>query len=202
MKVCSKCKELKMLSDFFKDNKAKDGHRSACKVCLNTQAREWQSRNRIKTREYSKRCYQKNKHKHRERDNRASREWRSRNKEKVSEWGRKWRQNNPEKCKAYQISYRKANRAAYNNAEAKRRAKKLKATPNWLTPLDHEYMLELYKVARELTEQTGIQHEVDHIHPLQGKEVCGLHCPDNLQVIPKIENRKKSNKLIEEFIHE
>ena len=40
-------------------------------------------------------------------------------------------------------------------------------------------------------------HEVDHIVPLQGKNVCGLHWEKNLQVIPKTENRKKSSKLLE-----
>jgi len=38
--------------------------------------------------------------------------------------------------------------------------------------------------------------EVDHIIPVKGKNVCGLHTPANLQVIPRTENRRKGNKLV------
>lgn len=52
----------------------------------------------------------------------------------------------------------------------------------------------IYAEAKRVSEETGIAHHVDHIIPLQGKTVCGLHVSWNLQVIPANDNRAKSNK--------
>jgi len=49
-------------------------------------------------------------------------------------------------------------------------------------------------LAKWCSKVTGIQYEVDHIIPLQGKKVCGLHTANNLQVIPMSDNRKKNNQ--------
>ncbi len=55
-----------------------------------------------------------------------------------------------------------------------------------------------YTTAQERTEKYGILFHVDHIVPLNGENVSGLHCPDNLQVIPWYENLAKGNSFIEE----
>ena len=67
---------------------------------------------------------------------------------------------------------------------AAHRAKKLKATLMGLTAEHHEQIKELYALSQKLTKETGIKHHVDHIIPLQGENVSGLHVPWNLQVIP------------------
>ena len=76
----------------------------------------------------------------------------------------------------------------------KRQASKLKRTPKWLTKADNDAMVALYEEAAKLSKETGIKYHVDHILPLQGKKVSGLHVPANLQVIPAKENLKKSNR--------
>lgn len=76
---------------------------------------------------------------------------------------------------------------------ARRRAGKLQATPPWV---DHVEIGKFYVEARRLTLETGIIHEVDHIHPLQGRNLCGLHVPWNLQILTKSENSRKRNIFI------
>lgn len=73
--------------------------------------------------------------------------------------------------------------------KAKRRAAKLQATPRWANEVA---IREIYAACPE-------NCEVDHILPLQGQTVCGLHVENNLQYLSVPENRKKGNKLLPEF---
>lgn len=74
---------------------------------------------------------------------------------------------------------------------AKRRSIKKKSSPHWANQF---FIDEAYHLASLRTKTLGFKWEVDHIIPLQGKNVCGLHVENNLQVIPKISNIRKGNK--------
>lgn len=76
----------------------------------------------------------------------------------------------------------------------KRQAAKLKRTPNWLTKEDLKFIEKAYALAALKTIETGFPWHVDHIIPLQGRNVSGLHVPTNIQVIPGSDNVKKHNR--------
>lgn len=102
----------------------------------------------------------------------------------------------PDKKKKLNRSYRINNSSKVNAATAKRRATKLLATPRWLTSEHYVQIEAFYTLAKDLEIQTGIKHHVDHIVPLQGNNVSGLHVPWNLQVIKAEDNIKKGNRFV------
>ena len=156
MKVCTKCKQNKELIEFNKDRSKKDGLSSWCKICRHISTDKWAktSTGKISTRLSGKKCYQ------------------------------------TIQGKANKIAYkRKRSKTPEGKAQscadaAKRRAKKLHATLKWLNKEHFKQIKKFYIEAIRLTNKTGILHHVDHIVPLQGKNVSGLHVPWNLQVIP------------------
>ncbi len=105
--------------------------------------------------------------------------WSNRNRDKKSKSSEKWRKANPE-------------RGAFDTNL--RRSRKLNATPYWITVSQKQEILEKYTQAKRLTMMTGILYHVDHIEPLKGKYVCGLHVPWNLQLLSYEENAEKGNR--------
>jgi len=96
----------------------------------------------------------------------------------------------------HKLAYKAANPDLYKELVSVRRRRFRDATPKWLTA---EQKLEIrfhYRMAIALSRATKIPHAVDHIIPLQGEDVCGLHVPWNMQVLTQDENLKKSNKLL------
>lgn len=121
-------------------------------------------------------------------------EWRNNNPEKAKKLSARVYKNNKENRDAYMVEWRKANRPKMRALSAKKRAALLERTPKWL-PKEH---LEQIKTEFELAEwcsqvMNGVYH-VDHVVPLRGKTVSGLHVPWNLRVIPAKDNLEKSNK--------
>lgn len=102
--------------------------------------------------------------------------WMKQNAERMRQSRRKWKLSNPDK------------RAA--NVRS-RLLIKSRAEPSWLSKEQKVQMVAYYKEAARLTKEKGIPHEVDHIIPIRGKQVCGLHVPWNLQVLTRTENQRK-----------
>lgn len=111
----------------------------------------------------------------REKRNKANRIWRKNNLERKQKTNRAWCKNNKNKTREYRQNSRTA---------------KLNARPVWLTKKQRSKIKQFYTKASKME---GDYH-VDHIIPLQGKNVCGLHVPWNLQVIPAKKNISKGNK--------
>lgn len=107
-----------------------------------------------------------------------------------------WAKQNSEYCKSNVKRYREKNPGWMAAQCAKRRAKKLNATPLWLVSDDLWLIEEIYRLATLRTKVTGIKWAVDHIIPLQSDLVCGLHLPSNLQVITAVDNSIKGNKFV------
>lgn len=102
--------------------------------------------------------------------------------------------NNPEKYRKIEQNWRKNNLGKNRAKNVKYHSAKLNRTPKWLTSSDWIEINWVYELAAEMTKETGIKYEVDHIVPLQGKNISGLHCPQNLRIITKSENSSKRNK--------
>jgi len=144
--------------------------------------------------------------------------WREKNRAKTREASRRFRARHLEEHRAYQREYQRAyyhetvkgNPRAAQAARAranewyaenreramltakanagKRRKIARQATPAWA---NKAAIREMYREAARRSIETGIPHEVDHIVPLRGRKVTGLHVEHNLRVVPKAVNRAK-----------
>jgi hypothetical protein len=86
------------------------------------------------------------------------------------------------------------NRDKVNANAMKVQAQRSKRKPKWIKGLFLEDIKIWYRRAKLIKQFTGEEWEVDHIIPMKGKNVSGLHVPWNLQLLTKKENRDKSNK--------
>jgi len=126
--------------------------------------KKWNSENKDKLLIAAKNYYDRNK------DNK---EFKEKNAKKTREWFKK----HPNKVL---------------EQSSRKRATKLNRTPLWLSDADLFEIECIYIYAKSLN-NIGLNYHVDHVIPLRGKTVSGLHIGSNLQVIPAMENLTKSN---------
>lgn len=116
----------------------------------------------------------------------------------IKKWRKEWLRKNRERLREKKrLSYQK-NKSGYFARAVKRKAALLQRIPVWA-----DFMLidNIYKERQRISQETGIIHHVDHIIPLNGKNVSGLHVHNNLRVVPAEINLSKNAKLIEELVY-
>ena len=99
--------------------------------------------------------------------------------------------------RGYQKAWKERNTTWVRADTKARRRKHREATPPWLSKKQKSEIRQLYQIAITMTRTTGEQYVVDHIVPLRGTDVCGLHVPWNLRVITQDENLRKSNTFLD-----
>ena len=209
-KICVKCREVKDINLFIKKS-------NTCKSCkkdyqsswyrinkdrILIDRKEYYKTNKEKISEYEKAYYLKNKEKidlinknWRENNTTRNKEvqklWRENNKERKRECNKIWNNKNIEKNRQYKKNWDKRNPDKTAAKVQQRNARKLQAQPKWANEF---FIKEAYTLAKLRSDMFGFKWHVDHIVPLRSNLVCGLHCEDNLQVIPASYNISKSNK--------
>ena len=111
----------------------------------------------------------------------------------------RWKKANPEKVAAFSRKTRLKCKARILANKAKYRASKRNRTPIWVDK-EHLWIIkQAYELALLRAKLFGFEWHVDHIIPLNGKIVSGLHVIENLQVIPGTESLLKNNKYVDEI---
>lgn len=186
----------KGLKTYFTGNPCSKGHVAERYVngwgCLECHKKYYQN-NRERRKEYDKEYYQNN----REYRLEYHKEYYRNNTESISGYHKEYCQNNPEYFKEHHKEYRQSNKAKVNAYVIQRLKHLRRATPSWV---DLREIETFYYEAWCKTKETGIPYHVDHIVPIRGRNVRGLHVPWNLQVIPAQENMRKGSRLLEELL--
>jgi hypothetical protein len=183
-KPCCTCKVNLPLEDFYNDKSSKDGKTVKCKVCTKLYSNQYKAKHKedisAYSKEYNRKHYQENR-------------------EARLEWQKEYRLENLDERREYD---RKQSKVYYSNNKdaameksARRRAIKAQAMPPWVDETHLKRLRSIYKTCKNVSERTGKVHHVDHIVPLKGDNICGLHVWWNLRIIPARMNLSKGNKL-------
>jgi ATP-dependent 26S proteasome regulatory subunit len=180
MKQCSKCGLVKDVCLFSKNAKTKDGLQHHCKACK----LEYQRNNANRT-AVTKRYYEANKEVCNARSIASQQKKRAYYNAKMREW--------IAANKEHHLQTRRTHYSMNSAADierVRRRAKRIRSAPLSVAEIAEVQGLHMFcRIFKGF--------EVDHVVPLSGKTVSGLHTPCNLQVISITENRSKGNKFLE-----
>lgn len=170
MKTCSKCKEDKPYSEYYKNKNCKDGYRGVCKSCCYEVQKEYRKNNQDKVRAYDT-------------------EYRLKNKERLSEYYKTWYDQNIEHLSEYWKDYRSKNvKRIQDHKKRYKHRKRANAEywPNngWLWLLNF-YPNECMKCGSK----DGLQ--LDHVVPIS---LGGEHSLRNAQILCGTCNSSKGNR--------
>lgn len=175
--LCAQCGLKKASDAFFKDKTKPHGHKYACKACMGAKVKADRAAGDTRFKE-------------------ASARFRAANRERYNAYMARWREANRDKVHQADSAYYTANVAKRVAKARKREADALRATPKWA---DHERIAEIYAFAAEF-KAAGFDVHVDHIIPLRGENVRGLHVHTNLRPCLASNNLAKKNVLDESLL--
>lgn len=170
---CRVCTEIKSLDMFHKNKGTSSGYLYQCKLCV----KDYQKANKEKLKAYTAKHREENRERKRFTDN----EWKKRNKETV---------------KRQRRETAKRNLGTVYARNARHRAARINRLPVWQSDFERLVIKIVYDEARKMSDKGDVNYHVDHMIPMQGKLVSGLHCLSNLQIITATENLKKSNSYV------
>jgi len=195
-------KEAKSLGliHYFTGKPCKHGHTDKryvdnghCLSCCNDQNKKrlaYKAANRRKNRE-------ENRNNQKEKASKHNKAWMQKNKERRARYAKERYERNKDSFRKSARERAKESYPIYKQRyiahAAARRARKMCATPPWLSDEDKSNISAVYEMSFRLSNCLGIKHHVDHIVPLKGKNVCGLHVPWNLAAIPASLNLSKGS---------
>ena len=167
-KACTKCKQWKLLEDYHRCRRESDGRHDACKVCKNADKRVYRAT-------------------HKELIKKQVKERKALNPERFKEYQRRYysKPEKKEQKKQYLKKYHKENKDKLNAKTSRYRAARDQRIPKWANLKAIE---SIYKG------NNSPGYHVDHIIPLRGEKVSGLHVEYNLQYLPGRENEAKNNR--------
>lgn len=127
-----------------------------------------------------------------------TKKWASLNRDRHLSQKKAGRERRSEKIAIAMNKWRLANKGKRAAKEAARRAMIKERTVFWA----NEQEISMWYEAAEVLSRGGVKFHVDHIVPLKGENVCGLHTQDNLQILPWYLNLQKGNRAIEAKLKE
>lgn len=206
-KTCSSCGEPKPFSEFHRDTSRKDGYSYRCKTCERSRKMQHNAKSEVKTTLHKRYEELKQSDSFVERKRERGRIYSRSPAGRTAAAKSRVKPSSKEKMKAHQARYASdpvqiaaardrsrrrylLNPAYFIEKGRARTAHVANRTPVWA---QRDKIKALYLEARTLRD-AGIDCVVDHVIPLKGKLVCGLHCEFNLQIISRIDNAKKHAK--------
>ena len=147
-----------------------------CASCVGVYMTEYRTANRVRIAELKK-------------------AWKVKNKEHVELKDRAYAQLYPQRRTVARNKWSEANPGKDTASKKLNLVARKKRVPTWLTDDDHWMIEQAYELAALRTKVFGFSWHVDHIVPLNGRKVSGLHTPYNLQIIPWRDNLRKGNRV-------